>query len=373
MYTLMSTTTDKGFRITTREEITTGTVVIGAGQAGLAAGYHLARRQQDFVILEAAASVGTSWEQRWNSLRLFTPAGFTHLPGLPFPAAPRSNPAKDAVAAYLAAYADHFALPIMFDTPARAVYREGSDLMVDSADCQWRTQNVVLASGAHGVPTLPGFTGDLDPNLVQLHSRDYRRPSQIPEGHVVVVGAGNSGAEIALDLATDPAARRRVLLAGRDVGHIPSLGPWTYPLMQKLGRAGVALAQRGLGSGADPLGRIKPGQLEGAGIQRRARVIGARDGQPLLADGATLEVSAIIWCTGLRPNHSLLRLDALDDAGRIQHQAGVVTDHPGLYILGQPYQRTVTSHLLGGVGADANHIVNHLTQRTTSSPAVPSH
>lgn len=335
-------------------------MVIGAGQAGLAAGYHLARRRQDFVILEAAASVGTSWSRRWDSLRLFTPAGFTHLPGLAFPAAPHSHPSKDAVAAYLGGYAERFSLPISFESPAEAVYRDGTDFVVDSAQGRWRARNVVLASGAHGVPKLPAFAGDLDPGLVQLHSRDYRRPGQVPGGRILVVGAGNSGAEIALDLAMDTAARRQVLLAGRDVGHIPDLGPWTYPLMQRLGRAGVTLARRGLGSGGDPLGRIKPGQLEAAGVRRRPRVVGARDGQPRLADGQVLDVAAIIWCTGLQPDNRLLHLDGRAVGGEIEHRAGVVTEQSGLYVLGQPYQRTVTSHLLGGVGADAKHIVGHL-------------
>lgn len=163
------------------------------------------------------------------------------------------------MAAYLGGYAERFGLPIAFESPAEVVYRDGTDFVVESAQGRWRAQNVVLASGAHGVSKLPAFAGDLDPGLVQLHSRDYRRPRQVPGGRILVVGAGNSGAEIALALAMDTAVRRQVLLAGRDVGHIPDLGPWTYPLTQRLGRAGVTLARRGLGSGGDPLGRIKPG------------------------------------------------------------------------------------------------------------------
>jgi putative flavoprotein involved in K+ transport len=181
---------------------------------------------------------------------------------------------------------------------------------------------------------------------------------------VLVVGAGNSGAEIALDLAADTAAARQVFLAGRDVGHTPQLGPWTYPVMQRLGAAGAALARRALRGGGDPLGRVRPGQLEAAGIQRLPRLLGSRDGRPVLADGSpSPEVVAVVWATGLRPDYTWLHLDAFDDTGRLRHRAGVVPGHPGLYAVGLPYQRAVTSHLLGGVGADALYVVEQIDAR----------
>jgi len=189
---------------------------------------------------------------------------------------------------------------------------------------------------------------------------------------VLVVGAGNSGAEIALDLATDPGSERQVHLAGRDVGHAPNLGPWTYPLLQRLGRLGASLSQRGLRGGGDPLGRVRPGQLEAAGVHRLPRVVDARDGMPLLDDGRTLTVAAVVWCTGLGPDYHWLHLDALNDAGHLRHRQGVIASEPGLYAVGLPYQRSTTSHLLGGVGADAKHVVDHLIAHTRSNPARPA-
>jgi len=340
------------------------TVVIGAGQAGLATGYHLAERNEDFVILDVAPAVGTSWRDRWDSLRLFTPAGFTHLPGLPFPARSNEHPGKDAVADYLADYAERFALPVQLGTRVQAVHRDDQHLLVVAGARRWQARNVVLATGAHHIPVVSPFAGQLDPGIDQLHARDYRRPAQLPGGPVLVVGAGNSGAEIALDLATDPRSERQVHLAGRDVGHVPNLGPWTYQLLQRLGRLGATLSQRGLRGGGDPLGRVRPGQLEAAGVHRRQRVVDVRDGFPLLADGHTLPVAAVVWCTGLSPDYHWLHLDALDPAGQLRHQQGIIDSQPGLYAVGLPYQRSITSHLLGGVGADAKYIVAPPTTRT---------
>ncbi len=347
---------------------TATTVVVGAGQAGLAVGYHLARRRQEFVILDAASSIGAAWRNRWDSLRLFTPAGFTHLPGLAFPAARSELPGKDAVAAYLASYAERFALPVELDTPVRSVRRHGDGFVVVAGARRYRTRNVVLASGAHAAAVVPAFAEQLDPVIVQVHSSSYRRAAQLPAGTVLVVGAGNSGAEISLDLAAD----RTVHLAGRDVGHVPNLGTWTYSVMQRLGAVGAALSQRGLRGGADPLGRIKPGQLEAAGIRRRPRVDGVRDGVPLLSDASIVDADAIVWCTGSRPDYTWLDLDVLDEHGRLKHTRGVVPGEPGLYAVGLPYQRSSTSHLLGGVGADADYIVDQICRDPPRRPRAPA-
>lgn len=335
------------------------TVVIGAGQAGLATGYHLARHGQDIALLDAAQSVGSSWRHRWDSLRLFTPSGFNSLPNLPFPGPPGEHPSKDQVADYLASYTELFALPVVLDTRVQAVRREGKGFAVATTQGCWRTSNVVIANGAHHTPSIPEFADELDAGVVQLHSATYRRPAQVPPGTVLVVGAGNSGAEIALDLATESTTAREVHLAGRSVGYIPDLGPWTFPLLQHLGRLGATLAQRGLREHGDPLGRIRPGQLQLAGIQRQPRVTGVRDGMPLLADGRVLPVAAVIWCTGFRPDYRWLHLNAFDAAGRLRQHRGIVQGITGLYTIGLPYQRSITSHLLGGVGADARRIANN--------------
>jgi putative flavoprotein involved in K+ transport len=335
-------------------------VVVGGGQAGLAAGYWMQRRDRSFVVLDRETEVGATWRRRWDSLRLFTPAGFSHLPGLRFPGPADAAPTKDEMADYLIAYARHFALPIESATTVESVDNDGTHLLVTATDGRrWRARDVVLATGAHTRPCLPQFAGELDPAVVQLHSRDYRRPAQLPAGPALVVGAGNSGAEIAADLA---AGGREVRLSGRDVGHIPRLGRWTYPLMRLLGRPGAALARRGLRRGAEPLGRIRAGELETAGVRRVPRTVGARDGLPLLDDGSTFPVSAVVWCTGLRPDHRCVRVPVLDEEGRLVHRRGI-TAWPGLYAVGLPHQSSITSHLVGGVGTDARHVVRHLARR----------
>ncbi|MGI5132479.1 flavin-containing monooxygenase [Pseudonocardia sp. CA-107938] len=336
-------------------------VVVGAGQAGLAVGYWLQRRHRSFVVLDRESELGSTWRHRWDSLRLFTPAGFSHLPGLPFPGPAAAAPTKDEMADYLTAYTQHFALPVELATTVASVDQDGDHLLVTATNGRaWRARDVVLASGAHSRPRIPGFAAELDPAILQLHSRDYRQPAQVPAGAVLVVGAGNSGAEIATELA----AGHAVQLSGRDVGHIPQLGPWTYPLMRLLGRPGASLARRALRGGAEPLGRIRAGELEAAGIRRVPRMVGVRDGCPLFADGTTAPVAAVVWCTGLSPDYRYVRVPVLDDAGQLIHRRGV-TNWPGLYAVGLPHQSSITSHLVGGVGTDARHIVQHPTRRQT--------
>jgi putative flavoprotein involved in K+ transport len=326
-------------------------VVVGGGQAGLAVGRELLRRGRECVILDAGDVPGETWRRRWDSLRLFTPAGFSHLPGMPFPAPPQISPTKDAMADYLAAYAKRFALPVEPRTAVTAVRREGDALVVTAADGRtWSARDVVVATGAHRRPTVPA--PELDVPVVT--SVDYRRPDQLPDGPVLVIGAGNSGAEIAVDVA---ASGRPVTLAGRDVGHIPRLGGWTYPLMRALGRAGAELSRRGLRGGAEPLGRIRPGELEAAGIRRVPRGAGVPAG----------DVAAVVWCTGLRPDHGFLDLPVFDADGRVAHRRGV-TAVPGFYVVGMPNQSSITSHLVGGVGADAAFVVRHLARRPYIRP-----
>lgn len=342
------------------------TIVIGGGQAGLATGYHLRGRGRDFVILDAGHEIGDSWRYRWESLRLFTPAGFSHLPGLRLPDGREELPTKDAMAEYLLAYADRFRLPVKLGTRVESVLRDGADLLVGATDRQrWRARNVVIANSAHGRPFVPDFAAALGEEVTQLHSSGYRRPSELSTGPVLVVGAGNSGAEIALDLARPTAGEpeRVVYLAGRDVGHVPPLGRLAFPLIRLLGRAGVALFERRLGGGGDPLVRIRPGDLEAAGIQRLPRVVGTRDGLPLTDVGRTVEVNTVVWCTGFRPDHQFLRLPLLDADGRLAHHRGV-TDEPGVYIVGMRNQSSATSHLIGGVGRDAAYVVDHLARRS---------
>lgn len=345
------------------------TVVIGGGQAGLAAGYHLARRRREFVVLDAAERTGDSWRHRWDSLRLFTPAGFSHLPGVPFPACRGAFPTKDQVADYLAGYAEQHRLPVEHGVRVERLGRAGVDFLINAGRRRWCARNAIVATGAHSTPRIPAFAGQLDPGITQLSSLDYRNPAQLAPGPVLVVGAGNSGAEIALDLATRSSNDgRRVYLAGRDVGYVPGLARsnGAYTLLRLLGSWGAQQVRHRLRDGAEPLGRVRPGDLAEAGIVRLPRVEGVRDGRPLLADARTLEPTTVVWCTGLGPDYDWIGSRFLQDTGRPRHDRGV-THEPGLYVLGLPNQSTITSHLIGGVGADAGHVVDHLIRRSVRS------
>ena len=193
-------------------------IVIGAGQAGLSAGYFLAKHKIPFVILDAGQRVGDSWRNRWNSLHLFTPAKFDGLAGMPFPAPPNSFPSKDEMGDYLENYAKHFSLPVRSGTKTESLSREGNLYTVTAGDKSYQSEHVVVAMSNYQNPKIPSFAKDLNPDIVQIHSFDYREPSQLQEEGVLVVGAGNSGCEIALEANKN---NHHVWLAGRDVGHIP--------------------------------------------------------------------------------------------------------------------------------------------------------
>lgn len=195
------------------------TVVVGGGQAGLAAGYYLEKQGRDFVILDAGEKVGDAWRGRWDSLRLFTPAAYSSLPGMPFPAPPRNYyPTKDEMADYLEAYAGKFGLPVLSGRRVDSLSRYDDGYVLSAGEERYVTENVVVATGPYHTPRIPDFTGKLDSSIFQMHSSVYRDAGQFPEGGVLVVGAGNSGAEISVELA----ARHRTYLSGRDTGWAPA-------------------------------------------------------------------------------------------------------------------------------------------------------
>jgi putative flavoprotein involved in K+ transport len=349
------------------------TVVVGGGQAGLAMGYFLARRGRSFVILDAGARIGDVWRQRWDTLRLFTPAAHSALPGMAFPAPRSSFPTKDEVAAYLERYAEAFALPVRLGMRVDALSRFGDGYLLGIGDERLVADHVVVATGSFHTPRIPDVASQVDPHVVQFHSVDYRNPDQLPEGDVLVVGASNSGAEIAVELART----RKTYLAGRDTGHIPlSLihNRFSLWLASRVLTVDTPLGRK-LRAGhlhhGDPLVRVTPRDLIAAGIERVPRVTAVSEGRPVLADGRMLEVAVVIWATGYRPDFSWIDLPIFDGAGSPIHQRGVIPTAPGLYFLGLPFQSSPTSTHIGGVGSDARHLANHVAAHTDVAGRFP--
>jgi putative flavoprotein involved in K+ transport len=359
------------------------TTVIGGGQAGLAMGYYLKEQGRDFVILDAGDRVGDAWRRRWDSLRLFTPAALSGLPGRSFPFPGGYFPTKDETADYLEEYARKFDLPVRLGRHVDSLRREGSGYLVDAGEERYVAENVVVATGPYHTPRIPAFAGRLDPSIIQLHSSAYRNPDQLPEGDVLVVGAGNSGAEISLELA----ATRHTYLSGRDTGHVPGgihqtrlprhiLFGW-FVVSWLLGRLTVdsRLGQKGrefVRSQGAPLARFTPRDLIKAGVERVPRVEGVVDGRPQLANGRALEVASVVWATGFKPDFDWIELPILGEDGYPLQHRGVVESAPDLYFLGLPFQHTFASAVIGGVGKDARYIAEHIAGRTTERESKPA-
>ncbi len=351
------------------------TIIVGAGQAGLAAGYHLTRHGLPFTILESDDKVGGSWNHRWDTMRLFTPATKDGLPGMPFPRGERF-PTATTMAAYLAAYADRYAMDVRTGVRVDGLFRDGGAFTVTAGPERFEAENVILATGAERVPNVPSFAADLSPAVVQLHAGDYRNPSQLPLGAVLVVGAGNSGADVALDLApTHP-----VVLAGRHPGHIPlrietpvmRVGfrflafAWTYILTEDT-RPGRKVRATVLSGHSGPLIRVKPQDLDAAGVVRAPRVTGVVGGLPQTEDGEVHDVAGVVWATGFRPGYEWISLPGLDTSGRLENDRGAVVGQPGLYVLGQLFQYRFGSHNVVGVPHDAQMVVAGIRRRAARS------
>jgi putative flavoprotein involved in K+ transport len=361
-------------RTTTKEETMAheelDTAIIGGGQAGLAVAYHLKQQGRSPVILDMNERVGDSWRTRWDSLRLFTPAKHDGLPGWRFPAPRWSYPTKDEMADYMEAYAARFELDVRTGIKVERLSKEGGRFLITAESGSFHADNVVVATGAERTPWIPDFAADLNPRIVQLHSCQYVSPAQLRQGPVLVVGLGNSGAEIAYELIRT----RPTVVAGKEHGEVPvphGSRRWRmgFRVLRFLGhrvltkgtpigrRFGAMIAEHG-----PPLIRTRTKDLTDAGVERGARVAGVQNGLPVLEDGRVVDVPNVVWCTGFREEFSWIDLPIFDSDGKPRHESGVVPAEPGLYFVGLIFQYAVSSDALPGVGRDAKRIAKHLAQ-----------
>jgi putative flavoprotein involved in K+ transport len=357
-------------------------IVIGGGQAGLSVGYYLKQQGVRFAILDASERVGDAWRKRWDSLRLFSPARFDGLAGMRFPAPDDHFPTKDEMADYLEAYAKKFELPVRTNSRVDRVSKQHERYVVEAAGSVFEADQVIVAMSSYQKPRVPDFARELSPDIVQIHSSDYKGPSQLNPGAVVVVGAGNSGAEIAIELVR---RGHPTVVAGPNTGEPPidpesAFARWIgMPLMFRVVFHRVLTIDTPMGrkarpkmlKQATPLIRTKNKHLLAAGAERTSRVVGARDGKPVLEDGRVLDVANVVWCTGFHPGHAFVDLPIFDESGEPKHVGGVVSSSPGLYFVGLHFLFAMSSAMIHGVGRDADRIVKTVMQeRRVASAAV---
>jgi putative flavoprotein involved in K+ transport len=347
------------------------TIVIGGGQAGLSVGYYLKQRGGSFVILDANERIGGSWRTRtWNSLRLFTPARYDGLPGWPFPAPGWSYPTARETADYLEAYAARFELPVRTGMSVDRLTKDGDRFVVQCGERRFEAGHVVVATGFYGTPAVPGFAGELDPRIVQMHSSEYRDPSQLRPGGVLLVGAGNSGADIAIEVSK----KHRTWLSGPDKGQVPiriesRLARFVLPILWFVAShiltvktpIGRKVQPHVLANGA-PRIRVKTDDLEAAGVEWVPKTVAVSDGLPALEDARVLDVANVIWCTGFRQDFSWIDVPVFGEERELRHGRGV-TSEPGLYFVGLDFLYAFTSENVGGVGRDARYVAKQIARR----------
>ena len=349
------------------------TMIIGGGQAGLAAGYHLTRRGRPCLILDANERVGDSWRKRWPSLRLYSPARYDGLPGMRFPAPRHSFPTGNDMANYLEAYARRFELPVRNGVIVDGLSKDGDRYVATAGDRRFVAENVVVATGVMQSPVIPSFAAELDPGIRQLHSSDYRSPGQLQEGAVLVVGASHSGADIAFEVA---GANHQTLLSGRDTGQIPFriesrsarlIWPVLRFLATRILTSSTPLGRKvgpELRSHGGPLLRVKSADLQAAGVERVVgRVVGVERGLPMLEDGRVVEVSNVVWCTGFENDFDWIRLPVVGDDGYPNQRRGIVLSAPGLYFVGLVFLHSFSSMLILGAGRDAGYVAKHIVSK----------
>jgi putative flavoprotein involved in K+ transport len=355
-------------------------IVIGGGQAGLSVSYHLAQAGVRFVILDAHERIGDAWRKRWDTLRLFTPAKFDGLTGMRFPAPGNSFPTKDEMASYLEQYAARFQLPVRSGVRVDKLYERGARYVVKAGALELEAAQVVVAMASYQRPKLPAFASGLSTRIVQMHSNGYRNLAQLQPGGVLIVGAGNSGAELAMEMVR---GGHQTWISGKETGHIPFrpegflgrnlLGPFVlrfvfHRLLTVRTMLGRKVRPAILAKGA-PLIRVRPKDLAAAGIERVPRVVGVLDGRPLLEDGRALDVANVIWCGGFHPGFDWIDLPIFGDNREVLHQGGLVEGHPGLYFVGLTFLYSMSSSMIHGVSRDAARIVEAIRVRLGTAPS----
>jgi putative flavoprotein involved in K+ transport len=338
-------------------------IIIGGGQAGLSIGYFLKNCNLSFIILEKTSEIGEVWRNRYDSLKLFTPRYFSSLPGLNLSGNPNNYPTKDEIADYLSKYAATFSLPIQTDTTVEGLYKLKEGFKVITNRGELTTNIVVVATGPFQKPFLPEISNSLSDKVLQIHSSKYKNPLQLNNGSVLVVGGGNSGAQIAVELSKE---REVFLSIGHQMKFLPQdIGKksifWYFNKLGIYSASYKTMVGKFIKNQPDPIFGMELKKLINSGkIKLKTRTVSVENDTIEFDDNSSLRTNNIVWSTGFKMDYSWIKItEALNEKGMPLHQRGV-TQIAGLYFLGIPWQFSRGSALIQGVGTDANHLINQI-------------
>ena len=325
------------------------------------------QRNIEHAILEEHERIGDSWRKRWDSLHLFTPAKYDGLPGLKFTIDKNLFPGKDAMADYLELYATHFKLPVRLRSKVNNITEAEAGFLIESSSGKYAASKIIIASGTHSVPKVPAFSSQLNPDITQIHSSQYINPAALPDGDILVVGAGTSGVEIAIEVSQSG----RTYISGTPTFHIPDnvfkyLGKFYWWFVNNILTVKTPIGRKAkmkILKGGGPLINISVEDLDKAGVIRLERTKGVENGFPVMVNGTVAEVKTVIWCTGFKPDFSWIDIDILNETGWPDTDRGISKKQNGLYFMGMPFQFGLTSGLVGGVGRDADYVIKKLVKQ----------
>lgn len=339
--------------------------IIGGGQAGLAAAYQAKQENLDYIVFEGNEHIGQSWRDRYDSLTLFTPRRYSSLPDLPMDGDQDGYPTKDEVATYLERYVDHHQLAVHLGEPVTELQKTEELFHINTPRASYQSQSVVIATAPFQTPRVPEWHTEL--SIQNLHSAEYRNPSQIDGDEVLIVGGGNSGAQIAEELAE----HHDVTMAVASDMRFMQANLLGKSLFWWLDMAGLLNAPTGtmrskiLERRGDPIigTSLKEYISNGIVAIKPAAQNGIGD-SVTFADTTSETFDAVVWCTGYTQEYPWLRIaGALDESGRPYHQQGVAVNVERLCFMGLGWMRSRNSALLGGVGRDAKQIIQTLAQQ----------
>lgn len=335
-------------------------VVVGGAQAGLSIAYHLKRMGKEYVVVDGEQEIGASWLNRWDSLKLFTPTEYNHLPGLPFDASKGHYPTKFEVANYFKSYVEKFKIPVKLNTLVTAVRKTEDGFCITHKDGEIQTKNVVVATGPFHTPYTPPCHTKISESVTQIHSNFYKSPSQLQEGDTLVVGGGDSGYQILNEISKDTS--RTVYFSGATtVKSLPQhiLGKtlwWWFTLIGFLSFSKYSWIGKKINSATQPvIGTDVKGILSRPNVIPKGRTKDAFNKEIVFENQSVSTIKNIIWATGYRPNFHWIEGLELDANSYPKNFRGV-SNIDGLYFLGLPWMHTRGSATLGGVSKDARYL-----------------